>query len=77
MKLGTSKTDMFVDIPMLPVDEFRPLVAAEAERLLKSGDDIDYLYVQIQLNSGEKLGPKPLCKVKRYPREGHAYCTNY
>jgi hypothetical protein len=77
MKLGTSKTDMFVDIPMLPVDEFRPLVAAEAERLLKSADDIDYLYVQIQLNSGEKLGPKPLCKVKRYPREGHAYCTNY
>jgi hypothetical protein len=77
MKLGTSKTDMFVDIPMVPVDEFRPLVAAEAERLLISRDDIDYLYVQIQLNSGEKLGPKPLCKVKRYPREGHAYCTSY
>lgn len=76
MQLGTTKTDMFVEIDVGNAEDFGRSVASETARLLSAGNEVQNIYVQIQLKSGPKLGPKIFCKVKQF-KGSYAYCTNH
>jgi S1-C subfamily serine protease len=76
-RMGSSETDLYIELPLGEDDEFRRTMVAETARILSSSDNISAIYVRAQLSGGEVIGPQAICHVVRYKQSDRAYCTNH